>query len=87
MDSNEKPVFTEGEVARRLGVDRLEVYLLAASENVGQFDNSTHLLMFTPSELQRLAARVGREQRRQQIAAPDGEKPSSARNPRLREED
>lgn len=55
---------TESQVAAELGVDRLELYLLAAAEKAGRYDPLTHLLAFRDDEVDRLAARLGVTRRR-----------------------
>jgi N-acyl-L-homoserine lactone synthetase len=50
---------SEREVAAALGIEPLEVYLLAAGLRVGRFDSLTHLLVLTPGEVERMAARLG----------------------------
>ena len=41
---------TESSMANRLGVERLEVYLLAAALKLGSYDSITHLLLFSDDE-------------------------------------
>lgn len=55
---------TESQVAAELGIDRLELYLVAATEKAGRYDPLTHLLTFRDEEVDRLAARLGVARRR-----------------------
>ncbi|MBI3406357.1 MAG: hypothetical protein HY046_12960 [Acidobacteria bacterium] len=55
----ERRYLTEGMLSEFFGIERLEVFLLAAQLKVGQYDSVTHLLMFTPSESDRIAAEFG----------------------------
>jgi hypothetical protein len=55
---------TESQVAAELGIDRLELYLVAAAEKAGRYDPLTHLLTFRDEEVDRLAARLGVARRR-----------------------
>ena len=66
-ETPERPVsgaLTERRVAEELGVERMEVYLLAAKYGAGHFDSLTHLLTFTDKEVDELAARLGIERRK-----------------------
>jgi hypothetical protein len=58
---------TEGQAAGELGVERLELYLLAAAEKIGRFDSLTHLLIFRDEEVNALAARLGVKRRRHAV--------------------
>jgi hypothetical protein len=58
---------TEGRAAGELGIDRLELYLLAAAEKIGRFDSLTHLLLFRDEEVDALAARLGVTRRRNAV--------------------
>jgi len=49
---------TERQVAAELGIDRLEVYLLAAEQRVGRYDPASHVLLFSEAEVDTLAARL-----------------------------
>jgi hypothetical protein len=73
---------TEGRAAGELGIDRLELYLLAVAEKIGRFDSLTHLLLFRDEEVDALAARLGvtrrrnvvlSEEQRRAIPEPTGE--------------
>jgi len=55
---------TEGQAAAELGINRLELYLVAAAERAGRYDPLTHLLTFRDDEVDRLAARLGVTRRR-----------------------
>ena len=55
---------TESQVAAELGIDRLELYLVAAAEKMGRYDPLTHLLTFREEEVDALAARLGVKRRR-----------------------
>jgi len=55
---------TESQVAAELGIDRLELYLVAATEKAGCYDPLTHLLTFRDDEVDTLAARLGVTRRR-----------------------
>ena len=55
---------TESQVAAELGIDRLELYLVAATEKAGRYDALTHLLTFNDDEVDALAARLGVTRRR-----------------------
>ncbi len=57
-------LLSERQVAAALGIELLELYLLAAELRVGRFDSLTHLLVLTPGEVERIAARLG-------VACPD----------------
>ena len=50
---------TENQVAAELGIDRLELYLVAAAEKAGHYDPLTHLLTFRDEEVDAFAARLG----------------------------
>ena len=52
-------VVTERRAAEELGVEQMEMYLLAAKYGAGHFDSLTHLLTFTDAEVDELAARLG----------------------------
>lgn len=43
-----------------LGVEQLELYLLMATQRLGQYDSITHLLYFTEEEAARIAAELGK---------------------------
>jgi len=55
---------TERGAAEELGVERMEIYLLAAKYGAGHFDSLTHLLIFTDKEVDELAARLGIQRRK-----------------------
>ncbi len=57
--SAQRRALTEGVVANYLGLERLEIYLLACQLGVGQYDSVTHLLMFTDDDAARMAAEIG----------------------------
>lgn len=59
---------TEGGLAEELGVERLEIYLLAAVCKAGQYDSVTHLLLFNDAEADALAARLGVARRARRMA-------------------
>jgi len=60
-------VLTERHVADELGLERVEVYLLASKLKLGKFDTITHLLTFTEAEVDEIARRleVARRKRRE----------------------
>lgn len=60
---------TEGQAAEELGIDRLELYLVAAEQKLGQYDALTHLLVFADSEVDALATRLGVTRRRQRVSS------------------
>jgi hypothetical protein len=62
--TREAEKFTESCVAEELGVDRLELYLAAAEQHLGQYDVLTHLMVFSDAEVDALAARRGVTRRR-----------------------
>ena len=62
--TKEADKLTESRVAEELGVDRLELYLAAAEQSLGHYDVLTHLLVFSDSEVDALAARLGVTRRR-----------------------
>lgn len=55
---------TESQVAAELGIDRLELYLVAATEKMGHYDPLTHLLTFRDEEVDALATCLGVIRRR-----------------------
>ena len=55
---------TEGQVAEELGLDRLELHLVAVEQRLGSYDPLTHLLMFSDAEVDALAQRMGVKRRR-----------------------
>ncbi len=60
-ESKRKPggrTLTESDVTAALQIDRLELHLVAAEMRLGRYDSMTHLLAFTPGEVQRIAARL-----------------------------
>jgi hypothetical protein len=64
-----KGALTEQRVAEELGIDRIEIYLLASKHKLGHFDSVTHLLTFTEGEVEELAARLGIDRRKSREAA------------------
>ncbi len=73
---------TEHQVVEELGLDRLELYLIASAERLGRHDSISHLLVFSDEEVDVLAARLGLQRRRRnrppatalpQIPEPAGE--------------
>ena len=62
--TREADKLTESRVAEELGVDRLELYLVAAEQHLGQYDVLTHLMVFSDAEVDALAARLGVTRRR-----------------------
>ncbi len=51
-------ILTERQVAEELNLDRLELYLLAASERLGRHDPVSHLMIFSEAEVEKLAERL-----------------------------
>lgn len=80
-DSQSDPL-TESRVAEQLGIDRLELYLVAAAEKRGRYDPLTHLLTFRDEDVDAMARRLGvtrrrgveaSEEQRRAIPEPTGE--------------
>ena len=63
MDSSSpqssESVLAESRVAEELGLERMEIYLLASKLKFGQFDTITHLLTFTEAEVDEMARQLG----------------------------
>ncbi len=73
---------TKRQVIEELGLDRLELYLIASAEKLGRHDPVSHVLLFSDEEVEALAARLGLVRRRRkepgaasldQIPEPTGE--------------
>lgn len=62
--TREADKLTESRAAEELGIDRLELYLVAAEQRLGQYDVLTHLMVFSDAEVDALAARLGVTRRR-----------------------
>jgi hypothetical protein len=60
----EKPALSDRQLAEELGVEQMEIYLVAARFKRGHFDPLTHLLTFTEKEADELAARLGRARKK-----------------------
>ncbi len=52
-----------------LGLDRLELYLIASAEKLGWHDPVLHVLVFSDEEVEALAARLGLTRRRRKEPA------------------
>ena len=50
---------TERQVCEELGLDQVELYLIATAEKVGRHDPVSHLMVFSDEEVDALAARLG----------------------------
>ena len=59
--------YTEAEAAGELGIDRLELYLVACAEKAGHYDALTHLLVFRDDEVDALARRLGATRRHAEL--------------------
>ena len=62
--SSERRDLTEGVLAEYLGIERLEIFLLAAALKAGRYDSITHLLMLTEDEAAAIAGQLGMTWRR-----------------------
>ena len=60
----EKAALSDRQLAEELGVERMEIFLVAARFKRGHFDPLTHLLTFTEKEADELAARLGRTRKK-----------------------
>ncbi len=63
-DSGGSPRLTERQVIEELGLDRLELYLIASAERLGRHDPVSHVLIFSDEEVEALATRLGLARRR-----------------------
>ena len=57
--------FNERQAAEDLGIDRLQLYLLAAALRAGRYSPLTHLLVFSDAEVEAMAAQLGVRRRGQ----------------------
>ena len=76
--SRNNKTYTERRVCDELGINQLELYLVASKHKLGTFDSLTHLLTFSEKEVEEMAARLGIVRRRraeltdaQRTSAPD----------------
>ena len=60
---------SEGRLIEETGADRLELYLILASQRIGWYDSISHVLYFSEEEADQVAALVGRPRKKEQAAA------------------